>query len=151
MYLSFSSLDGSILASAYSFWALFNSAVCLSMVSGLPLDLNVLSTLLMGDDDLFFSEFGLGGYSSGTVRHASMKDCIRTLIRRWAGCVDVEGAYSNADVESVPGCPFISEPACIDNTRGKCLLIILTASAILPQRISWRISGGYDIVIRLRP
>lgn len=91
-----------------------------------------------------------GGYSSGTVRHASQKSRIRKFKRRCAGSVDVEETYSlllldrrgSAVSDSILALP--ESFSC--NTEGKCVRKRTIASSTRPDNIWDCISKEYQSI-----
>lgn len=87
-----------------------------------------------------------GGYSSGTVRHASLKARIRKFNRRCAGSVEVEETYSLLLLDEGRGSTVLNSllglPASFScNTEGKCVCKRAIASSTRPDNIRDRISN----------
>ena len=90
-----------------------------------------------------------GGYSSGTVRHASLKARIRKFKMRCAGSVEVEETYSMLLLDEVRGSAVLEVLALPGsfsrNTEGKCFRKRTIASSTRPDNIRDRISKKYQL------
>lgn len=85
-----------------------------------------------------------GGYSSGTVRHASLKARIRKFKIRCAGSVEVEETYSELLLDKGRDSTvlkLLALPGSFSrNTEGKCVRKRNIASSTRPASIRDRIS-----------
>lgn len=90
-----------------------------------------------------------GGYSSGTVRHASLKARIRKFKIRCAGSVEVEETYSMLVLDKGRGSAVLEVLALprsfSRNTEGKCVRKSAIASSTRPDNIWDRISNKYQL------
>jgi hypothetical protein len=91
-----------------------------------------------------------GKYSSGTVRHASLKARIRKFNRRCAGSVEVEETYSlllfdKGRGSAVRDSVLVLPASFSRNTEGKCVCKRIIASSTRPDDIWDRISEEYHM------
>jgi len=129
-------------AKAYSFCARVSKSSCCSGQSGV-----FSGSSKAGDVTIESGDTGLGGYSSGMVRHASLTARMRRLRRRCTGSVEVEEMYSRWLISGrgVESAKMVA-PACLARTVGKCLFKRAMASSTRPDRIWVCISMQRGIV-----
>lgn len=92
-----------------------------------------------------------GGYSSGTVRHASLKARIRKFNSRCAGSVEVDETYSLLLLDEGRGSAVLDWVLALPtsfscNTEGKCVCKRAIASSTRPDSIRDRISKGRRLI-----
>ena len=91
------------------------------------------------DIELVSAEWVDGGYSSGTVRHASLKARIRKFKMRCTGSVEVEETYSMLLLDEGRGSgvlEVLALPGSFSrNTEGKCVRKRTIASSTRPDNI----------------
>lgn len=99
------------------------------------------------DIEFVGAEWSDGGYSNGTVRHASLKARIRKFKTRCAGSVEVEETYSMLLLDEGRGSAVpevLALPESFSrNTEGKCFRKRAIASSTRPDNIWDRISKKY--------